>query len=590
MKAFSFIKEIFRKFPYLLTLNIIMLISTSIFSACSLLTISPLVDFLINPDLQNISPLTQKAVDILRFFGLPVNLKIWLLVFLLFITFTSAFQVFTRHSILRTKYAVLRDIIHGTFEDFFNANWYFFSSGRQGVLLNTLMREIAVVGNAFGAMALFFTSILQVMFYLVIPFYISWQVTLISLSVALFFALPFILLGRLNYKLGRMNTSTSNKMSSVIHENLALAKLVLGFGSQHKSIQNLDEAFDAHRKVTIKSQILDIATPLLYRPFGAIMIIIALFAARRFVVPLSEITVLLLALLQVAIAISSLTQQKNSLDNFFPSYEQVEGLRKQARELKQVSGGKEFKGFDRDLIINNISFAYPGHDPVLRDINIRIPKGKMIALVGPSGAGKSTLIDIIMGFYQPQKGNVLVDGFALDLFNIGSYRSKIGYVPQESALFNTTIRENLIWARESATDRDIEAACRQANADEFINLLPKGYDTVVGDRGVRLSGGQVQRIALARAILRKPEMLILDEATSALDTYSERLIQRSIEEIAKATTVVVIAHRLSTILNANYIYVLRGGRMLEEGTYSDLVQSNGHFNCMVKSQLLEIKE
>jgi len=316
------------------------------------------------------------------------------------------------------------------------------------------------------------------------------------------------------------------------------------------------------------------------------MVVVALFSARRFNVPLSEITVLLAALLQAAVAIGSIMTKKNALEIFLPSYEQINTLRQRAKRLAQISGNRQFGGFTRELSIETISFAYPGHEAVLIDINARIPKGKMVAFVGESGTGKTTLIDLIIGFHQAQKGCILFDGVPLSDFDINSYRQKIGYVPQDSVLFNMTIRDNLLWAYKSATDKEIIHACRQANADEFITKFSEGYNILVGDRGVRLSGGQVQRIALARAILRKPELLILDEATSSLDTYSERLIQQAIENIAKETTVIAIAHRLSTIAKADYVYVLKNGRIVEEGTYSKLIQMKGHFNRMVQLQAL----
>jgi len=194
-----------------------------------------------------------------------------------------------------------------------------------------------------------------------------------------------------------------------------------------------------------------------------------------------------------------------------------------------------------------------------------------------------------MGFNEPTPGLVVVDDTPLFDFDINSYRKKIGYVPQDSILFNMSIRDNLSWANEEVTDKDIRHACQLAYANEFIEKFPSGYDTLVGDRGIRLSGGQLQRVALARAILRRPELLILDEATSSLDSHSERLIQQAIEDIAKETTIVVIAHRLSTIVNADYMYVFSEGKIVEKGSYADLVKLNGHFDHMVKLQYLETK-
>ncbi|GAG34567.1 unnamed protein product, partial [marine sediment metagenome] len=224
------------------------------------------------------------------------------------------------------------------------------------------------------------------------------------------------------------------------------------------------------------------------------MVVVALFTARRFGVPLSEMAVLLLALLQVALCVGNLTAQKNCLENFFPSYEQIKNLKSRAKQLKQESGSRQFNGFTRQLLIQGLSFAYPGQGLVLVDINVRIPKGKMVALVGGSGVGKSTFIDLIMGFHQPMEGEIMFDDVPLQDFDIRSYRRRIGYVPQDSVLFNTTVRDNFLWACESATEEQITQACWQANADEFIRQMPQGYNTLVGDRGVRLSGGQVQRI------------------------------------------------------------------------------------------------
>lgn len=587
MKALNFISWVFKKFPSLVIANIALIIIVNAFSAGSLLAISPIVDLFIHPDLQGISPLTSKAIEIVKFFGMPVTLGSWLSVFVIFIFLSGIFRIVTTYLMLKTKYSVLRDIMLGTFEDFFNARWYFFSSGKHGVLLNTFIREVTIVGDAFGSISTFFATALRTILYLAIPFYVSWQVSSISVGIAFLFALPFVLLGKLNYRLGALNTSTSNHMTSIIHENLNLAKLVTGFGKQQKSIDNFKAAFDAHRDATLKSQIVKLGTPILYNPFGAVTIVIALFAARHFEVPLSEMMVLLLGLFQVANSIGNLAEQKNSLENFLPSYEQINSLRKRAKELKQISGPRKFTGFDRELLIDGLHFAYPHHKSVLIDINMRIPKGKMVAFVGESGAGKSTLIDMIMGFHQPAKGRIALDGIPLEEFDIHSYRQKIGYVPQDSVLFNMSIQDNLLWAHESAAKEEVMDACHLANADEFIERLSERYDTIVGERGVRLSGGQVQRIALARAILRKPQLLILDEATSSLDTYSERLIQQAIENIARKTTVIVIAHRLSTIVNADHVYVLKDGKIVEDGTYGELVQKNGYFNNMVRLQLLE---
>ncbi|MBI2016913.1 MAG: ABC transporter ATP-binding protein [Candidatus Rokubacteria bacterium] len=585
MRVLGFIAELFRKFPLLLLANTFFLVVEGLLGIASLVTLAPIIDFFVAGEGGAGSPITARVTSALAALGLPATLVTLLAVFLAFQFLKNGFSIFAKHYVLRTKYAVLRELILGTFEDFFRARWLFFSSARQGTLLNTFIHEITVVGNAFGAVALFFASLLQLAFYLAVPFYVSWPVTAVSMTAALLFAVPFLLLGRVSYRLGRLNTSTGNEFSAIIQEGLSLAKVTLGFGNQHKTVADLGRAFDAHRRVTLKSQTLLVATPLMYEPLAMLVLVIAVISARAFAVPLSEMAVILWALRNSVPLLGVVATQRNSLATFFPSYEQLRELRRQARALRQTSGARPFDGLRDQIALENVSFAYPGQEPALSRVTVRIPKGRMVAFVGESGAGKSSLVDLIMGFHEPTSGTVTIDGVPLHEIDIDGYRHSIGYVPQESVLFNTTIRDNLRWAKDTATDAEIREACRRANAEEFIDRFPDGYDTVVGDRGVRLSGGQCQR--MARAILRKPELLILDEATSSLDTHSERLIQQAIEAIARETTVVVIAHRLSTIVNADYVYVLQGGVVVEEGTYQALMRQAGYFSRMTQMQTLE---
>ena len=209
----------------------------------------------------------------------------------------------------------------------------------------------------------------------------------------------------------------------------------------------------------------------------------------------------------------------------------------------------------------------------------------MIGLVGKSGSGKTTIMDLMLGLYKEINGHILLDDKPFQSYNLNSYRQKIGFVPQDPQLLNTSVRENLLWSQPNASENDIWEACRLSNSEEFILNLPKKLDTTLGDRGIRLSGGQRQRLSLARALIRKPDLLFLDEATSSLDTESERLIQQSIDNLAGEMTIVVIAHRLSTIRNVDYIYVLEDGKLIEEGTYKQLsIDKNGKLSKMIMDQ------
>jgi subfamily B ATP-binding cassette protein MsbA len=223
----------------------------------------------------------------------------------------------------------------------------------------------------------------------------------------------------------------------------------------------------------------------------------------------------------------------------------------------------------------SVDFGYDPSEPVLHNITLTIKRGQMTALIGASGAGKTTLVDLIPRFYDPTQGKILIDGVDLREFEINLLRRKLAVVSQDTFIFNTSVRNNIAYAIEGADEAAIYEAARLANALEFILEMPQGFDTELGDRGIRLSGGQRQRIAIARALLRNPDILILDEATSALDSVSERLIQESLEKLAVGRTVIAIAHRLSTIIRADKVVVLEQGRVVEQGGYQELLLQRG---------------
>ena len=587
MNAYNFIREIFKKYPVLLIFNIVALLVLGLFNIASVLSLAPIVDLYLHPDIASASQVTRKVVSYFEFFGGEYTHRSIILLFIAFNMAAIFLKILIQYLVLKTKYAITLNLQLETFRDFFNAKWAFFSGISQGTLINTFQREIDVVGNALGVIGNLFSNVIQVCMFLIVPFSISWQISIITIIVGFLFALPFVALGRINYKLGQRNTATSNETSKVKYEYLNYAKIVMGFGKVEKAIEEIYISMKKHIDVTIKSQTLGMAVFLLYQACGLIVLMTVLSIAKKMGVSTAEIAVLVYSLMKMIPCVAGVVQQKNSLDNFFPSYEQIKELRKDAVRLRQKSGEKEFCGFHNELLISNLTFCYDGREPIFKNLNISIPKRKMVAVVGRSGAGKSTLIDVIMGFCEPDEGAVYIDGENLQSFDIMSYRDRIGYVPQDSVLFNSSIKSNLLWAKDDAVDKEIIEACTQANIHSFINSLSEGYDTIVGDRGVRLSGGQIQRVALARAILRDPELLILDEATSSLDSESEKLIQQSIDRIAKNTTIVIIAHRLSTIKKADYVYVLEGGAIVEKGSYSELIRNKKHFSAMVQLQELE---
>jgi subfamily B ATP-binding cassette protein MsbA len=253
-------------------------------------------------------------------------------------------------------------------------------------------------------------------------------------------------------------------------------------------------------------------------------------------------------------------------------------------EPVEETGKVAIAPIEREMALENIWFRYDRSDWIVKDVSLRVPKGKIVAIVGMSGVGKSTLVDLIPRFYEVAKGRITIDGVDIAEASIQSLRAQIGIVTQETFLFNDSVRNNICYGRQDATDADVEAAAKAAFAHAFITHMPEGYSTFIGDRGVKLSGGERQRLAIARALIKDPPILILDEATSALDTESEKIVQKALNRLMENRTVFVIAHRFSTILNADIIIVLEGGELVEQGTHGELYAKGGLYRKLYDLQ------
>lgn len=579
MKKTSSIILIFREFltryPKQFGLLFLLLVIEGVLAALSVLAIVPLADLIIDPTLSKVSRVTQIVIYDLRVIGLQPTFWIFGALFIVSNFFKQILGITIRYAILRIKYAVVRGLFGDALHKFFKARWGFFSGSDQGRLLNTLNKELNTIGDTFGHMATWFSQFIQLFIYLSVPILLNAQITLTAIGLGVLFGAPLLLFQRSSYRLGKRNTETSNEVIGVLNELLGAARLILGFGRQKQARKRYLDAFDRHIHVTLKSQTIETAVPKLFQPLGMLAVVIAMGFAVQQQASISELAAVMWSLLGAMPILATIIQGNISVSNFLPSYEQLIALRKSAADFEEIEGDRVFTSLDQGIELKNLSFTYPGRLQTLTNVNLFLHKGQMTALVGESGSGKSTITDLVLGLQIPEKGEVLIDGIPLGDWKQNTFRERIGYVPQDPQLFHSTIRENLLWSLESANEDSLWQALHLANAAVFVKELPEGIDTVVGDRGVRLSGGQRQRIALARALLRKPELLILDEATSSLDSESERLIQQSIEEVAKDTTVLVVAHRLSTIAKANKVYVLNTGSVVEEGSFEILSKTKG---------------
>ncbi|MBE9061266.1 heterocyst formation ABC transporter subunit HepA [cf. Phormidesmis sp. LEGE 11477] len=456
----------------------------------------------------------------------------------------------------------------------------FYSTANPGALISTVRGEVNQVQRAFNVLSTFIVHGSKLLAYLISMLLLSWQLFVTSVLV---FGLMSVGLTSLTARVREASfkvPKANKKFTSSALSFISGIRTVHASGTQKFERQRY---YAATREV-YRAQFSLIKLSSLVQPIvevlGVILLVGMVVVSYSLLISTgrlraAELLTFLFVLIRTTPLVSSLNNVRVTFISSQGSLAAVSELLQRDDKPYFVDGQKLFTGLQRSIDFESVDFSYVLGEPVLHDITLSIKRGETTALVGSSGAGKTTLADLLPRFYDPTRGRVIVDGVDLRELKINSLRQKMAIVSQDTFIFNTTVRENIVYGVDRATDQDIYEATRMANALDFVLDLPLGFETVLGDRGVRLSGGQRQRIAIARALLRNPEILILDEATSALDSVTENLIQESLEKLSKGRTVIAIAHRLSTISGADKVVVMEKGRIVEVGRYQDLLRARG---------------
>lgn len=404
---------------------------------------------------------------------------------------------------------------------------------------------------------------------------------------------PIIFLGKRVRKLSRDTQDQTAGISTRLDETFTFIRAVRAFCQEYTVIQQfhsqLNDTVDA-AIIRIRARALMTALVMIL-VFGGISLI--LWSGGKAVLEgtmtAGELSSFLFYALAVAGSFGSISEIHGDLQRAAGAMDRILEFLAMKPKMKFPKTPHSLPNLEGDIVLENISFAYPSRPqhPVIEDITLQINPGEMIALVGPSGGGKTTLFNLLLRFYDSTKGRILLDGINIKDLSPADFRTQMAIVPQEPALFSTTVKANIAFGNPNAGMEAIQAAAQAAQAHNFIQRLPKGYDTLVGEKGVQLSGGQRQRIAIARAILRNPSVLLLDEATSALDTQSERQVQKALEEVMQNRTTLVIAHRLSTVQRADRILVIDEGKIVAWGTHEELLKQHGLYSDLAKVQLVD---
>ncbi len=487
---------------------------------------------------------------------------------------------------------VVKKIRHATYERVTQLHMGYFSNERKGDLMTRLTVDIQEVENSVvNTMTVVIREPISIIAFFVVLFTMSVKLTLFTL---ILLPLSGILIAGIAKRLKRAAQQGQESLSfilTIIDETLSGIRVIKAFNAEPYILDKFHDQNSRYarlqRSIAYKR---DLASP--FSEFmGVTVVALLLYFGGTMVLnqesdlSAAEFITYIILFSQVLVPAKAMSAAFSNIQRGLVSGDRILQVIDTEPQVKNKLNAKVLPEFRHEIEFQNVSFSYGDH-AVLQDINLSIEKGKTVALVGPSGGGKSTLADLIPRFYDPTAGSIMIDGHDIRDYTMESVRDTMGVVTQESILFNDSIFNNIAFSKTDATEEEVIAAAKIANAHEFIVKTPEGYQTMIGDRGSRLSGGQRQRLSIARAILQNPPILILDEATSALDTESEKLVQEALTNLMKNRTSIVIAHRLSTIQHADEIVVLQQGRIVERGSHEDLLQHGGLYAKLTQMQLV----
>ena len=492
---------------------------------------------------------------------------------------------------LRT--GVVRDIRTQLYDKVLRLPLSFFSEERKGDIIARMSADVQCVEIAvMSSVDMMIRQPIAIVVCFVTLFTVSWQLTLFVFVVA---PLAGWVMGKVSRKLKSQSASVQHRWGDIIahlDETLGGLRIIKAFIAEKKMSQRFYEKNNQYRKEMTEMVVRQNAAHPMSEFLGTSIIVVVLWFGGWLIlngtnmIDASTFIFYMVILYSVINPLKDLSKASYQIPHGLASMDRIDFILKADNPIKELAKPEELSTFENEVELRDVSFHYQECRDVLKHINLTIQKGKTIALVGQSGSGKSTLVDLIPRYHDVTGGQILIDGKDVKNVGIRNLRSLIGNVNQEAILFNDTFYNNITFGVENATMEQVIEAAKIANAHDFIMESESGYDTMIGDRGGRLSGGQRQRISIARAILKNPPILILDEATSALDTESERLVQEALERLMKSRTTIAIAHRLSTIKNADEIFVLYEGEIVERGSHDELIARNGYYKRLYDMQQL----
>jgi ABC-type multidrug transport system fused ATPase/permease subunit len=476
-------------------------------------------------------------------------------------------------------------------EKYMYAEYPFHVTRKQGVLLNNLIREPSIAAKAIHNIIEFSSQLILFTFLYALVLLVNWKITLVmSLFGGVLIAFVINVSNKYSTSVGKKQLLLNQETTAIGSESVSGIRQIKIFCFEQNAFHQFKIKLTQLIRIVAKYMVI-VSLP---KPIIESLVVFGVIAAIiyiKYVIQTPLLGIVPIIGLFVVIAqrlfptFSVLFSSRMNINTYIPSLKLVQQLHTTDIDVEDLNEGIKIRSLENDISFQNLQFAYEGNKPLFRDLSLVFPKGKMTAIVGPSGSGKSTIVDLLVGFYKAQSGEILINGIDISKINKESWRNLVGYVSQDTYLFNATVEENILMGNPSASHEEVEEAARKANAESFIQNLPSGYKAMLGDRGLNLSGGQRQRIAVERAIIRDPQLLIFDEATSELDIESERLIQQTIKDLKGNKTLIVITHRISSVKNADLIYVIDNGQVVESGSFFELIKDGFGYAGFAEGEL-----
>ena len=605
----TFMKLIFRVFGFLkgyrhlLFLSILLNTIYSLLDAAAIAVIQPVFEVLFGMKTQvlpNATAVTTQTsflagvknsfYDLLRditFTSSPYDTLFRLAMMIFTIFFLKNILKMTS-SLVNTRFTefVVKSMRDSIFNKLLTLSLDFFNRRKVGDLMSLVTNDISVMhGGISPIMYTLFREPIQIAFFLALLISFSPKLTLVAFSTSIFSLLLIRVSVKFLKRYGHRMHDAVAGYTTVLVEALSGIRIIKSLNAEGTVNKRFTDQTMRYVNAAMKNQFISSLIPSINELTAIAALSVVLYIGGTEVytgtMKSEELLTFLFALFAIMKPVAAITEMPAQVQRGLVASERVFAVLDLAPTI--TNGKLDAKTFDRELKINNLTFSY-GDRNAVENATIVIPKSKKIALVGGSGSGKSTLADLIIRFYDPQRGEIQLDGVNIKEFTLESYRSLFGVVSQESILFNDTVANNIKLAKPGASLEEVKRAAEIAHASEFIDALPQGYDTYIGDRGVMLSGGQRQRVAIARALLHQPEIVIFDEATSALDSVSEQAVQEAINDVLKHQTAIIIAHRLSTIVDCDCIYVFENGKIVESGTHQQLLENKSAYRRLYDIQ------